>query len=89
MARLESRPAFLARCTVSFLDAIAEARALALQGDVGDRLVQTLHYASDLLDIIAEGVDGLRHDSAALDSQLREQLRAASCHLAPSSTLLH
>ena len=89
MIRPESRTAYLARCTECFLEAIAEARALALHGDVGDRLVQTLHYASDLLDIIADGVDGLRRDSAALDSRLREQLRATSCHLAPPSTLVH
>jgi hypothetical protein len=78
MERPESCPAYLVGCAENFLEAISEARALALEGDVGDRLVETLHYASDLLDIIADGLAGPESDPAALDAlnDMRDQVNA-------------
>jgi len=78
MERRESCPAYLVSYAESFLEAISEARALALEGDVGDRLVETLHYASDLLDIIADGLGGPESDPAALDAlnDMRDQVNA-------------
>ena len=78
MERPESSADYLTYCAELFLEAISEARVIALDGDVGDRLVDTLHYASDLLDIIADGLDGPNSDPGALDAlnDMRDQVNA-------------
>jgi hypothetical protein len=83
----EVAPAYLERCSQVFLDAVAEARELALAGDA--RLADTLHFASDLLDIIADGLAGPQPDSAATDALelLRQLLSALRAELAPRGPL--
>lgn len=88
MDRHESSPAYLERCSQAFLDAVAEARALALAGDA--RLADTLHFARDLLDIIADGLDSPeKTNRAAADALgvLRGLLHALQSDLAPRGPL--
>lgn len=87
--RPESCPANLVRCAERFVEAIEEARALALEGNLGERLLHALHYASDLLDIIADGLDGPDSDSAAHFAlvDMRHQLNALRGLRAPAPTL--
>ena len=89
MERFESSSEYLARCAESFREAIVEAQTLALEGDVGDRLAQALHFASDLLDIIEDGLGGAETSPAARDRarDMRDQLDATRGLLVPSTTL--
>ena len=47
----KSSPAYLARCVYAFLEALREAEALSVAGEVGFELAETLRFANDLLDI--------------------------------------
>jgi hypothetical protein len=78
-------PAYIVRCAERFLEAIEEARTLAVAGDVGGRVADTLNFASDLLDIIEGALGRPEGVSAALDpiSRVRDLLRAVSGDLAP------
>lgn len=83
----ESSSAYLERCSRACLDALAEARELALAGDAG--VADILHYAKDLLDLIADGLNGPQTDSAAVDALevLREMLSTLRAELAPREPL--
>ena len=85
MHRTELSARFLSNCVQCFLEALAEAEALALDGDTGDRLTDALHYANDLLDIISDDIDGLESELALDD--MRNQLNAVRRLRAPVPTL--
>jgi hypothetical protein len=73
-------PAYIVRCPESFLEAIEEARTLALAGDVGGRVADTLNFASALLDLIEGALGRPEGVPAAADpiSRVRDLLRAVS-----------
>ena len=85
----ESVSTYLVRCTERFLEAIGEAQALALAGDVGGELVRKLHYANALLDIIEDGLDAPAGQPPALDplARVRDLLRAVRGDPAAAPTL--
>ena len=49
-------PKNLARCTETLLDALSHAKALAVQGELGQRYVDTLRFAGDILVVIQDEV---------------------------------
>jgi hypothetical protein len=85
----ESSPAYLAHCVESFLKAMREAEALTNAGQVGRELSDVLHFAADLLEIIAEGLDGQHGASEPVADieMLRAMLRSARGLLRGSATL--
>lgn len=87
IVRPESSPEYVAHCTESFLGAMSEAQLLLLDRDADGRLAETLHFASDLLDIIENAVDGLTSDPHAADvmKSLRGELNALRA-LLPSAS---
>ena len=89
MERPHTSASYLRNCVECFLEALAEAEALALCGDTGDRLTDTLHFASDLLDIISDDVNGRESDPAAHSAldDMRDQLNAVRDTQAPGPTL--
>ena len=50
-------PADAARASEALVDALREARELARAGEFGESLAEVLHFADDLLDIMAEHVE--------------------------------
>jgi len=64
----ESSPAYLAHCTETFFDVLSEARALVVQGRCDERLADTLHFANDLVAIIADSVHVSRYDPIAANA---------------------
>ena len=83
MDRPGSSPAYLAHCNEALLDSMAEAQALVLAGENGDQLAETVRFASDLLDVIAEGLNELTSDPDTLVAfkHLRDQVIALRGHL--------
>lgn len=75
----ESAPHYLARCVDAFLEALREAEVLTLVGKVGPDLAEALRFAADLVDIIADGLEGRQGASAPLADveTLRRMLRSA------------
>ena len=89
MFRPESSPDYLAHYVASFLEAMREAEALSRVGKVGAELSEVLHFAADLVDIIAEGLDGLPGAAGPLANigSLRNMLRSARGLLGSPPTL--
>ncbi len=83
MDRPEASPRYLAHCLEEFLEAMSEARTLALRDGPGPALAETARFASDLLDIIAEGVALLptNAESDAMLEDLRGQVKALGLFL--------
>ena len=85
MERPLTSASYLRNCVECFLEALAEAEALARDGDTGERLTDALHYANDLLNILSDDVVGLESEMALDD--MRDQLKAVHGLGAPSPTL--
>ena len=83
MVRSESSPEYLAHCLDKLVGALAEARLLGLDANGNAQLAETLHFASDLLDIIEYGVAGLTNDPHAVDNlkNLRAEINALRADL--------
>ena len=86
MERTELSTRYLANCVQYFLEALAEAEALALDSDTGERLTNALYYANDLLDIISDDIEGLESELALDD--MRDQLNAVR-QLRARAPMLH
>jgi hypothetical protein len=67
MIRPESSPEYLAHCLDTLVGALAEARLLALDANGNARLAETLHFVSDLLDIIECGITALTNNPHGVD----------------------
>jgi len=59
VSRPESHPDYPAGCIDAFLGAMREADAMIANGTTGQELADLLRHASELLELIAEGLDGL------------------------------
>ena len=90
MIRPESSPDYLAHCAESLMNALAEARLLALDADSGSELAETLKFASDLLAILDDGVPGLTNDPHVAGSikHLRTEINSLRCQLITDSANL-
>src|SRR5688572_1037590 len=90
VTRPESHPEYLRHTIETFLDVMREAEALTDAGDTGGpELVELLRHAAELLDIVAEGMQGYDAGEvplAAIDT-LRAMLEKATTHLDASGTL--
>ena len=81
MERPESSPAYIAHCVETFLEAIREAQVLAADGRM-DELAESLRFASHLLDVIAEGLDGQEGAAAPLaDVKILRGMLQSACGL--------
>ena len=65
MSYPETTPRYLADCTNALLYALAEARALVMQGANGAPLREKLRFADDLMEIIEEAVNAANYDRSA------------------------
>ena len=65
------------------MSALAEARLLGLDPNGNAQLAETLHFASDLVDIIEYGFVGITNDPYAVDNlkNLRAEIRALRADL--------
>jgi hypothetical protein len=84
----EINPAYLERVIEAFLDAMREAEALTAAGNV-DELPELLQFASDLIDIIYDGLRGSDAPDAPIAEVelLREMLHKAQTMLGPAVTM--
>lgn len=78
MHRPESSPDYLAHCVATFVATMREAEALSSAGKL-DELPELLRHAAELLDIIADGLEGRQGTSPTLlhVQTLRDMLGAA------------
>jgi hypothetical protein len=83
MVRPESSPEYLAHCLDELVAVLAEARLLGLDASGNARIAESLHFASDLLDIIEYGVAGATNDPQAVGSlkNLRAEINALRADL--------
>ncbi len=84
----EINPAYLARVIEAFLDAMREAEAMTAAGKL-DELPELLRFASELIDIIAEGLQvSDRADAPIAEVELlRNMLHRAQAMLGPAVTV--
>jgi hypothetical protein len=79
-------PADAAHASEALIDALREAHELARAGEVGKPLADVLHFADDLLDIMAEHVE--RPDAGEGERgafmEMRERVAAMRAQLAGS-----
>jgi hypothetical protein len=77
----------LSQCIRSFLDVMKEADDLVTADSTGAKLADVLHFASDLLDIIAEELRGLHAEGVAVPdvALLRDKLNEARAMLGPAT----
>jgi hypothetical protein len=88
--RPESNPAYLAACVEAFRLALREAEVLATAQDTGPQIAALLQHASELLDIIADGVES-HDDGPALghDVELLQTMLTSARALIPTPRPAH
>ena len=81
----ETTPQYLAACTSALLDALAEARALVMQGANGPPLREKLRFADDLMEIIEEAVNAAKYDRSASQAMtyLSGQVKSLNASIRP------
>ncbi len=84
----EINPAYLERVIEAFLDAMREAEAMTTMGNL-DELPELLRFASELIDIIAEGLQvSDRADAPIAEVELlRNMLHRAQAMLGSAVTV--